>query len=310
MIKKATTSIMILVLMIIASTVTVSAETITHTDDTNDVLDGNLENVSRQNIDIEKVTAVKDGRNVEVKLKVADGGTIQKSSLSYMYGYNIIVLTTHEMYTALYTGLDLSSLTDDEKEGATDDELALYESLACFIVTAEGDSVDVISYSGQGENELSIKFKLLDSNEEIIALSAETAEQTSTQDFYDEFTGEELLLDVQETYDSKTGELITFTGELDEGTASDYNWVWYLEETNTVLTGVNPSHTFKIPDIYEGVVYSYDSNGDYGVGYFSVNVTGKAINGGGGNGSPGFEIIIFFAAIAILVGAIIVAKRK
>jgi len=306
--KKTLMSAMILVILVIASAAIVSAETMTHTDATGDVLDINSENVSRPNLDIEQISAVKNGNEVELKLKLVEGGTIQTSSLTYMYGYNIILITTHEMYNALYTGLDLSSLTPEDLEGVSNEELEMYEELACFVVNGEGEKVDIITYGGEGENELSIKFNLLNSNEQLISLSAESAEQSSTQEFYDEYTGEELTINVSSLYNATTGNPVIFEGNLEEGAASEYDWIWYFEETNTFLEGYNASNIFKIPDIYDGIVYVYDSDGNYGADFFSVNVTGKAINTNGNNGSPGFEVIVLLASIAVAL--VLLRKRK
>jgi len=308
MIKKICISIMIFVGLLIASTITATAvETVAHTDSTGDVLNADSEEVSRPNLDIEQISATKNGKEVELKLKLAEGGKIQKSTFTYVYYYGIVLITSHEEYSAMYTGLDLSVLSSEELGDYDADDLGL---LVCSVMTSDEQVVDVISYAGEGEDELSIKFNLLNSNEKIIALYATTTELSDTQEFYDEYIGETLSVYVQDVYNSTTGNPISFEGDLEEGTPSDYEWVWFFEENDVLLTGVNPSHTFKIPDTYSGVVYAFDEDGNYGASLFSVNVVGKAITDNDDNGSPGFEMILLFVAIAILIGAIAIFKRK
>ena len=76
MIKKTSISIIVFLALMAASAITASAETVTHNDSTDDVVNSDFEEVSRPNLDIEKLTAVKDGKQVELKLKLAEGGTI------------------------------------------------------------------------------------------------------------------------------------------------------------------------------------------------------------------------------------------
>jgi len=308
MIKKASISIIAILILVTASTITVSAETITHTDSTGDVVNSDDEIVEMKDIDIEKITAIKDGKQVELKLKLVEGGTIQEADLlsgsGSAFGFELV--TSHDKYAVLYVAFDFDSIPPQLLENLTEAEIAEF---SCRIMNDEGDLVDVISHDGFGKNEISIKFNLLNNKEEMIAISAlSEMASNSGEGFYDEVMGEELSVDVQELYNATTGNPASFQGSLEEGDASDYNWVWFFEETNTVLTTANPSHTFKIPDVYDGTVYAFDDDGNYGEGFFSVNVTGKAINGGDDNGSPGFEILILFAAIAVAM--ILLRKRK
>lgn len=318
MIRKIYASVTIALMLIISLATIVSAETITYTDDVGDVIDLNEETINRPNVDIEKVSAVKNGKQVELKLKLAEGGTIQQSSInSAVYMYSIYMRTSHYYYNAVYTGFDISSLSpEDLGMGGdfTEEDLEDLGLLYCYVTYQGNEFIDDFSFDGEGENELSIKFNLLNSNEKIIALSAEIFEESamSSQLASDEYTGEELTINISSLYNATTGNPVYFEGNLEEEDASDYEWTWYFEETNTLLTGLNTSYTFKIPDIYDGVVYTSNEDGDYGVGYFSVNVTGdKIVDNGDDNGSPGFEVIIIFAAIAVvLIGAIIVSKRR
>ena len=68
-------SVLVLFVLIISSVTALAAdETIIHTDDINDVFSDNNENLSRADIDIAEVSAIKTGDEVELRLKLAEGG--------------------------------------------------------------------------------------------------------------------------------------------------------------------------------------------------------------------------------------------
>ena len=71
--------LMIFSILIISSLSIIAADDISREDEVNDVLDEELKEVSRPNIDIYKISCSKDGDEVEVILQLASNGKIQNS---------------------------------------------------------------------------------------------------------------------------------------------------------------------------------------------------------------------------------------
>jgi len=307
MIKKTCISIIVTLILVASFSLNVNAaDAITITDPVDDVSDITLEdaNMSRPSVDITEVYSIRNGKEIELKLKLAEGGTIQSSSLTHLYMYTIGLQTSKEEYGAVYTGLDFSSISPEDL-GV--DDISEYSNLDCYVQTTSMDYLDVNSYSGAGENELSIKFDLLDSDEIIIAVYGVTMEYFGNFSYFDECSGEELTIDTTTFFDIQPGEIVDFEAVLDEGTASDYEWLWVFEENGIELTGVQTNYTFKLPGQYEGIVYVYDDEGNWGLEQILVNVTSPAdAKKSKDSGTPGFEII----TIILLIAAIVVFKRK
>jgi len=299
MIKKIFISTFLLIsLLISASTVNAADEMIVQTDDTNDVFYNLEENYSRPNIDIAEVSAIKTGDEVELRLKLAEGGTIQKSLLP-MILYGISLQTSHHAYSAIYTGINLSELAEEGEE---------YDS-EC-IVQSEIESIDVNSCTGEGENVLSIKFDLYSSNERLISIyEVITFETSSEEDGYNDFLiADDLYVVTEEQYEAVAGKPFTLEGSLEEGNPDDYEWLWVFDDSNIMLDGKTPTYTLNKPDLYTGIVYAYDADGYLGYEYFAVNVSTSSGKGGSsGNNQPGFEMVILIAAIAI---ALVILKKK
>jgi len=308
--KKATEIIIIFASFIMLSPIVVSAspEVMTHIDDGQDVLDEALEMVNRSNIDILQISAIKNGKEVELKLKLVEGGFIQKSTIANFYFYMIYLKTSNDNYDAFYTGLDLSGLSPEDLSGLSPEELEEAGALSFGVQDSQQKYIDVISCTGEGENELSIKFNVYNSNEKLIALSADVYEQSATAEFFDSCELTSLYPAIKSNYDSKVNTPLTFEATLEGGIASDYNWLWVFDDINIILEGQNPSYTFKIPDTYTGKLYVYDGDGSYGEDTFHVNVTGTSSNPDPSpNNEPGFELILVVAAVAI---ALILFRKK
>ncbi|MCJ7572370.1 MAG: PKD domain-containing protein [Candidatus Thermoplasmatota archaeon] len=303
--KKTTKIMVILTGLIILSITAVAAdtETITYIDEKQDVLDNELEPANKPNIDILQISAIKNGKEVELKLKLNEGGLIQKSTFVHFYVYALDLVTSKDEYAAMYTGLNLSSLTPEQLEELGGQDISLW------IMDGQGNNIDVISIAGEGENELSIKFNINNINEKLIALSANVYETVANQTFSDFYEITPLDPIIKSNYDIKTGTPLNFEATLENGTASDYNWLWVFDDSSITLEGQNPSYTFNTPQAYTGTLYVYDGKSSMGFDTFQVNVTGNSTNGGNNNNNqPGFELMLIIAAIAITL--LIFRKKK
>ncbi len=313
MIRKICISTMVLIGLLILSTIPAVGvgDDITITDPTDDVSQYNyttgevVGTYDLPNFDIKEVKAEKTGKSVTVTLTVAEGATIEKN-VDSAYGIYLITTSPYLFYFIAYTGLDLSEFGFGSGE----------------VLVLHGDDEGMVDADSSVEgNVMTVTFDLDSSDEKIIGLSAssektpEGGEYSYADEAPDEF--EELMMsltpDAGGSYNTSTNTAFSLEATLEEGEPTDYEWVWIFDEEGTTLEGSNPSHTFKIPDTYNGIVYVFDGEGNYGYDEFTVEVTGTVANGDNGddNGSPGFEVIIIFAAIAVvLIGAIIVSKRR
>jgi len=127
------------------------------TDLTNDVLDVTGKKVSRPNIDIYIISCFQEGKEVELKLQLANDGKIQDSKLIF---YEIVLETDLTFYTVDYSNGEV------------------------YIADEEGNEIDVIAFSGVGTNELSILFNLFSSDEVCLNLSSVTFEFTLNDEGY------------------------------------------------------------------------------------------------------------------------------
>jgi hypothetical protein len=293
MIRKIFSMSIIAFFVIGLSTFAVSADerTITITDGTGDVLNENEQYVERDDVDIEQITCVQDGKSVELTLKLAPGGTIQNTGL---LAYTIALITTGNEYAVAYS--------------YQDEENPVY---SCYGFYGSENEMSIKECSGAGTNTLTVSFDLISSNEVCISLGAICYEAfpLSASYYGDEanLDTEPLLPMVNETYNATTGKKLELSADI-EGTSTDYNWVWTFEGKNDVLEGKDATYTFNIPDIYTGTVYVFDDEGNWGTAYFTVNVTGQSVNDeNGGNGS-GNGLLMFggLLIIIIIIGVIVV----
>jgi len=287
--KQIILSILILTSFTLVTANTVKAEInkITIIDDVVDVTNLTGEtNQSRPDIDISKVICEQDGKHIALSLKLV--GKVQESTI-----YSIELMTTKDTYTGVYApGLDPETLE-------------LSKNCGMQIVSSQ-EEIDC-DCSGVNTDTLTMSFNLPDEKEKIVTISALTMDLDGFTDIVNEnfFYGEPVLqINAGTNYTGKVGDTIKFTGALENGTASDYEWIWYIETANEYMYGQNPSKTFKFPGVYTGTLFVFNSQGDYGTDSFMVNISSAGgsggNNGGKDGGTPGFEIITLIAAIAIL----------
>lgn len=279
--KKALIIGLVVYLIVLASTVTVSAidEFEEYTDEENDVLDMlSEENVSRPNIDIINVEYSRIGKNVKITLTVKgniqNAGDIEDFENFPMIYYNVLLATDSNEYDIIYINkvVNLSNNAED------------------------------VSYDIDG-SDLELSFSL-DSNEEVYdSLIILTAEFSSMTEFYaDEFTSEEIQtfdVDADGPYEGSVGETIEFSGSVDGG-VSPYEWEWDLDgDFITDSTDRNPTWTYDSAGEYDITLTVTDSFGDQGFDFTSVEITGSS-NGGDGS-SNGTPLILFVALIVVIV---------
>jgi len=311
MTKKLFMPIAIFIGLVLMLTINVSAadDSLTVTDSTDDVSQYDYTTAELigtyplPSIDIAEIKAERTGDTVTITLTLADDGEIEKDQET-AYGAYLFTTSPSLIYLIAYTGIDLG------------EELG-FGSDGFLVIHGEEDVVQVESSSVE-DNVMSLSFKLDSSDERLIGLYATTSKEPAAGNYSyaDEAPDgvEESMMSLTPSaggiYNATTGTPISFQATLEEGSPDDYEWVWVFEETGTTLTGKNPSNTFKIPDTYAGIVYVFDGEGKWGYDEFSVKVTGNKIDGDSdNNGSPGFEIIVMFLAIAVIAG-IAIYKRK
>ncbi len=286
----------------------VSAENVfTINDGTEDVIDANENFTDYPDVDINQVMVNKDGNAIEFTLKLVEEGKILDSG--FIVAYSGYLTTSKRVYEIVYA-------IADESLGLYEDGVTIsaygFESSA-----EEGIDVDVKDYSGVGTNTLTINFNLLDNNEICIGLDCLTltmGDATGLGTYLDQLNLEYdfPIADAGEPYNIKAGNKVTLEGTIDEGSASDYNWLWTIDDTSITYTGQTAEHTYSIPGNYTGTLFVYNDQGQYDSSKFEVNVQGEKTNGGGnnngGNNQPGFEMIAVIAAIGIAL--ILLRKRK
>lgn len=308
MIKKILMLTLLTISLLFTSTISVNAQsnTLIITDELNDVTGEEETNLSRPNVDIYQVICEQDDEEVSLSLKLAPGGVIQNSA---EYSYVMGVLTTGGY---AYT-VSFGELIVEKNE---------------WMVTATplvgvGDDIELdYQVSGMNTDTVTISFDLLRSSEKCISAYAMVYEFSLSKSYVDEvyferfYSGGNLVTDAGGPYTGEKGKAINFKGTIENENASDYNWVWMIEEPNTntvvsVLEGVNVSYTFKIAGNYTGILYVYDSEGNFGMDDFTVDIspsTGSSGGNTGDGGIPGFEIITLIVAIAILM--VILRKNR
>lgn len=306
MIKKTIISILILAgLLISAINVNAYETTLTIDDGTNDILkgdeEGNIwENFSYPNIDIDELTCVQSGKKVEITLKLNETGEIEDSLLTT---YLLTLITTYEHggYIMTYNSDLVSEL------GGTGPIL---------IMDGMGELVNSTTFSGVGTNTLSFSFNLKSTNERAIGIGALVGKTSgnysyadNAPDDFDEMSlGMTVYPSAGGSYDIEVGDTLELSGDLEEGDASDYNWLWVFDDTSIELEGQNPTtDALKTKDVYTGRLYVYDDEGNWGLDVFEVNVTSEAGSDTSSNDEPGFELVLVVAAIAV---ALLLFRKK
>lgn len=266
-------------------------EKITTVDDMGDVIDENNDFVSRPNIDIIEVNCIKSENEVELQLKLADGGKIRNSEF---FIYYILLSTAVGEYEAAYS----------------DSELVVSDPNYEEIETAE--------YSGVGTDTLSISFDLLSSDEECLLVSAMTVEFTIAGSLYgDEAPNEEyeISADARGPYEGKAGESISFSGSVSGG-IEPYTYLWYFGDGDT-SNEQNPEHIYEETGEYEVTLTVTDDLGSTDSDTATATVSGDGTedntddtnsdSGQGEGDSSEHQLFLFIALVAIIciVGAIV-----
>ena len=287
--------IFIIMLTVSMSVATAFDSTLTVTDETGDV--------SYFNVDIENVTCTQSGTEVEVQLKLAEGGRFEKSEET-SYGIYLFVASPSLLYFILYTGADLSDIPELGELG----EVIVFRGFEDFVDVNDYDVTD---------NVLTVSFDLEKSNERVVGIlaSAEKYDDYGNGNYSDsapdDVEGYEIgniEVDAGGFYEANVSEIVYFKGDLIEGNPSDYTWYWLFNGSLLTFEEQNPTYEFDIPGNYEGYLFVYDGKGNWGFDVFSVTVNKKGGSNGNGNNQPGFELIVFITAIA--VSLLILKKRK
>jgi hypothetical protein len=306
--KKTYIFLLSIISMLVVSTVNVSAYdgTLTITDETGDVeKTDEAGNVTPNNIypdiDLKTLSFKQNGKQVDVTMKLADGGVFQEDLLTF---YVIVLITTspNGEYDIFYSG-----------------GLAI-EAGSPLIVLSNADEEGIESiddYTGKGTDTLQFSFDLMDKNERLLSVLIMNTKDDyvdvypqNIEDIGDINEVTDIQINAGGTYNITTGKSLQLSGAVVSGEiTNDHEWFWTFDDSSITLEGKNPTYTFNTPDNYTGTLYVYDGKGSWGLDNFEVIVTGASTNGGNNNNNqPGFELILVIAAVAITL--LIFRKKK
>jgi hypothetical protein len=267
-----------------------------------------FEYVNRADADIIKVTCIQDGRNIETQLEIKNGGKIQNElDYTHLFYYMIIIYTTNGTYYLTFGFNELES------------------KITSFVDKEEGTDQEILSeFELKDDNKISISFDLPETKEILVSvpttfiLEAEySIGDALSEDSFGSIFADILFIDSElepmsgGNYSSERGKKVQFNGDID-GDPSKYNWIWVIEDDGIILEGQNPTYSFNFEKEYHGTLYVHDSQGNFGEVPFKVDVSKSSSNGedkdNTSEDTPGFEIIIFFTAIILLL--FILKRRK
>ena len=268
MIKKTIILAMMLVSILLLSTYCVTADEIKEeiNDDEDDVMMISIDSEDitttdkKPNIDITKIEYHRENQNeksVTLTLEVNSRGHIEDSGdennlVEPMVFYMIVLETSESVYMVFYMN-DFCTLDDEEVTPSVID------------------------------NRLSLTFDLNSVDETFASLSAETAEMNliTGGEYYDSAPDidESLIVDIDGPSTGKVGEAISFTGSIDDGGSSIYDWEWSfgdgetLSEENQTDTTFTVTHTYTEAGTYNVYLDVIDYNYNYGTAVFTINIT-------------------------------------
>jgi len=294
--KSCKTALIAFVLIFSFFITSVHAETVFEIDDEiDDVFDATSElKTSSPNVDVKKVKIDRDGKTIDAILELNEKGTVLSSGV---FSYAIILKTTKYEYGVIWGIVENETKTEvyavrDEDE----------------IILKDFDIED---------NILSFSFSLEDENEKCIGLEFSTLYIDVSNLLYDylniDLFGlndyEIPLIDAGVDNTTEVGEELTLTGTVLEGDISGYEWIWVFDNIATPQEGKTIKYTFISPGYYNGTVYAFNENtGLYTEDYFTLQVLKKGSTSADSRNEPGFEIIVFIAALAIAL--IILSKKR
>ena len=280
-----------------------------------------VENVSAPHYDIQKLSCVKDGKNLEVELLLQDGGTFDTSAET-LYMISIYSTTSFIGYMIAYPGFIFSmdidqEITDETILDLLDSDPAVFDS--------NFDKYDS-EFTDEG-NKLTVSFELSSSSEKIIAVSVasmSTGLTDTNYTYYDDLPDgkglglldfdipTDIIIDSGDEYVADEGDTVQFEGEIVDGDATGYDWIWVFQDSQLTLEGQSPTHEFDIPGDYYGSVFIYDGEGNWGYSEFmvTINETAGPNHNNNNNNEPGFEAILVIAALAIVLVAFFIFRRK
>jgi len=287
MIKKTILLAMMLVGILLLSTYGVVADEIREevNDEEDDVMEISIESEDitttdkKPNIDITKIEYHRENQNkktVTLTLEVNSRGHIQDSGdennlLEPMVFYMIVLETSESVYMVFYMN-DFCTLDDEEVTPSVVD------------------------------NKLSVTFDLNAIDETYVSLSAETAEMNllSGGEYYDSAPDidESLVIDIDAPYTGEVGETISFTGSIDNGQSSIYDWEWSFGDGETLSKENQTDTTFIVTHIYseDGTYNVYldviDDNYNYGTASFTINITADQNNNDNGNNNGNNNAVV------------------
>ena len=251
-----------------------AADSITTTDNEEDVVNEYGAVVPRDNIDIASVSCEKTGGAVDLQLTLVDGGEIQNSEFII---YQIYLITSENEYDATYYY----------------GEVIVYDQYYTELEGAE--------YSGEGTRTLTISFDLVDSDEDPMQISGTTMEISEDGESYfadsTEIGEPTLTVDAGESYEGEVGESISFSATVEDGT-SPYEWQWDFGDGEYSFEQ-NPSHAYEEEGTYEAYVLVMDSNDNYGMA--EVTVVISASSGGTVSSDSESGITMFVALITTII---------
>jgi len=307
--KKTYIVLLSIISMLVVSTVNVSAYdgTLTIIDETGDVEKTDAAgNVTPNNvypdIDLKTLSFKQTGKQVDVTMKLAEGGVFQEDLVTF---YVIVLITTspNGEYDIFYSG-----------------GLAI-EAGSPLIVLSNADEEGIESideYTGKGTDTLQFSFNLMDKNERLLSVLVMNTKDDyvdvypqNIEDIEDINQVTDIQINAGGTYNVTTGKSLQLSGAVVSGEiTNDHEWFWTFDDSSITLEGKNPpKYTFNTPDNYTGTLYVYDGKGSWGLDTFEVIVTGASTNGGNNNNNqPGFELILVIAAVAITL--LIFRKKK
>ena len=269
------------------SSVVAAPETHTITDTTGDVIDSSGTPVSGKNyLDIKEVSCTRDGKSVELKLVLVNGGKIQNSDIIF---YAISLVTSENRYDIYYN------------------------NNSCSVSDLEQNEIGDANYSGGGTDTLKVSFNLSSIDEKYIFVYASTYEETEDESYADSVPSYEEIPIVYATMpsiDLMVGKSLDFVADMEGGTPS-YTWKWDFGDGNTSNIQ-NTTHVYAKAGTYKVVVLLTDKNGHADIYYENLDITASSTPDGGDhnntnndNGNQGSSsnsgLLLFVAIIAVIV---------
>jgi len=265
-------------LVVSISPVIAAGETHTITDATGDVVDSEGNVVSeKKDIDIEKVTCAKDGKHVELKLKLTNSSTIQNSDWFF---YVIYLITSENKY-----------------------EVDYYND-SCTVTDFEQNEIEDFDYSGNGTDTLTVSFSLNGNEEEYVFAYAVSTQIDEENYYYDSIPGDDIPMFYDDDFPAEgvVGESNDFSVSIDGGT-SPYTWKWNFGDGKT-SDEQDATHVYDEAGTYKVIVLVTDDNGYSDIFYSTLDITASENgnnNGGDSNGESLNSGLILFAVIIVAI---------